>query len=81
MGLFTPTGVNKESDKAAQILKSFISKYLPIKYLSPTKIIEAHAPAGKGKIPTEAITNAKGLAIFSAIRAGMVINISLCSLS
>ncbi|KAE9371936.1 DUF500-domain-containing protein [Stipitochalara longipes BDJ] len=50
MGFFTPSGVQKESDKAAQILKSFISK---------------------GKIPTEAITNAKGLAIFSAIRAGM----------
>ena len=28
-------------------------------------------PTGKGKIPTEAIANAKGLAIFSAIRAGM----------
>ncbi|KUJ09136.1 DUF500-domain-containing protein [Mollisia scopiformis] len=50
MGLFTSTGVGKESDKAAQILKSFVSK---------------------GKIPTEAIANAKGLAIFSAIRAGM----------
>lgn len=70
MGLFTSTGVQKESDKAAQILKSFISTYCSIRYFS-SKIIEADTPVDKGKIPTEAIANAKGLAIFSAIRAGM----------
>ncbi|KAL2065790.1 hypothetical protein VTL71DRAFT_3460 [Oculimacula yallundae] len=50
MGLFTSSSVEKESNKAAQILNGFISKK---------------------KIPTEAIQNAKGIAIFSAIRGGM----------
>ncbi|KAH7333187.1 hypothetical protein BKA65DRAFT_538896 [Rhexocercosporidium sp. MPI-PUGE-AT-0058] len=50
MGLFTSSTIDKESDKAAQILNGFVSK---------------------GKIPKEAITNAKGIAIFSAIRGGM----------
>jgi hypothetical protein len=67
MGLFTSTSVQKESDKAARILKSFVSMYYSIRYFSSPKIIEAHAPVGKGKIPKEAIVNAKGLVIFSAI--------------
>ncbi|KAI5459112.1 hypothetical protein BGZ63DRAFT_271277 [Mariannaea sp. PMI_226] len=50
MGLFKPSGVGEDCDKAARILKSFVEK---------------------GKIPTEAIANAKGIAIFTGFRAGM----------
>jgi SH3 domain-containing YSC84-like protein 1 len=35
------------------------------------QVIEANTTIGKGKIPTEVLANAKGLAIFSGIRAGM----------
>lgn len=37
----------------------------------PQLIEEAHATLDKGKIPQEVIANAKGLAIFTAFRAGM----------
>ncbi|KAK0111114.1 hypothetical protein ONS95_001491 [Cadophora gregata] len=49
MGLLNSSAVGKESDKAAQILHSFIKKE---------------------KLPKAAIANAKGIAIFSAIRGG-----------
>ncbi|TQS32453.1 hypothetical protein Golomagni_07232 [Golovinomyces magnicellulatus] len=49
MGLFKGD-MTKESNKAAQILKSFVDKQ---------------------KIPQEVIANAKGIAIFTAFRAGM----------
>ncbi|RFU30429.1 hypothetical protein B7463_g5892, partial [Scytalidium lignicola] len=50
MTFFKPTSVDKECDKAARILKSFVDK---------------------GKIPSEIVANAKGLAIFTGFRAGM----------
>lgn len=68
MGPFSTSGVQKESDKAAQILKSFISTY---RTSTSSSHIQNSRIVGKGKIPTEAFKHAKGLAIFSAIRAGM----------
>jgi len=70
MGLFGGADVKKECDKAAQILKSFVSMYSSTAFPS-FQILEANATAGNGKIPRDAITNAKGLAIFTGFRAGM----------
>ena len=69
MGPFGESGVNKECDKAAQILKAFTSTVCtPIFPFQPHP---THAVPGSGKIPTQIITNAKGLAIFTCFRAGM----------
>lgn len=71
---FWPTTLDKESDKAARILRSFCKDGFYVEQ-------EAHArsgdvPSGKGgkvvqKIPTEVMKNAKGLAIFTTMRTGL----------
>jgi lipid-binding SYLF domain-containing protein len=70
MGFFGASDVAKECDKAAQILKSFIgmssSPFPAIQIPLDTYMI-----TDKGKIPKEAIAKAKGLAIFTGVRAAM----------
>ena len=70
---FWPTTLDKESDKAARILRSFCKDGFYVEQ-------EAHEasgdkPKGKAKvvkkIPTEVIKNAKGLAIFTTMRTGL----------
>lgn len=65
MGLFKTTGLREECEKSARILKSFVGK-LP----TSTALHISHA-IDKGKIPSNVISNAKGLAIFTGFRAGM----------
>lgn len=67
MGLFKPTTIDKECDKAARILKGFVGT-LPC-HLSSQHL--ADHVADKGKIPQDVIANAKGIAIFSGFRAAM----------
>jgi lipid-binding SYLF domain-containing protein len=66
MGFFKASGLSKESDKAAQILKSFIGIHC-----SYFNLRGANVPIDKGKIPNQAIANAHGVAIFTGFRAGM----------
>ena len=70
---FWPTTLDKESDKAARILRSFCKDGFYVEQ-------EAHEasgdkPKGKAKvikkIPTEVIKKAKGLAIFTTMRTGL----------
>lgn len=70
---FWPTTLDKESDKAARILRSFCKDGFYVEQ-------EAHEasggkPSGKQKvikkIPTEVIKKAKGLAIFTTMRTGL----------
>ncbi len=70
---FWPTTLDKESDKAARILRSFCKDGFYVEQ-------EAHEasgdkPSGKQKvikkIPTQVIKNAKGLAIFTTMRTGL----------
>jgi len=70
---FWPTTLDKESDKAARILRSFCKDGFYVEQ-------EAHeasgdTPSGKAKvvkkIPTEVIKKAKGLAIFTTMRTGL----------
>lgn len=71
---FWPTTLDKESDKAARILRSFCKDGF---YVEET---DGHVPAEgqpKGKvrvvkkIPSEVIRRAKGLAIFTTMRTGL----------
>ncbi|KAL5378070.1 hypothetical protein DPSP01_009354 [Paraphaeosphaeria sporulosa] len=68
---FWPTTLDKESDKAARILKSFCKDGF---YQEEERPI-AEGPRTKQKvlkkIPTEVIKNAKGLAIFTTMRTGL----------
>ncbi|KAK4696854.1 SH3 domain-containing YSC84-like protein 1, partial [Lecanoromycetidae sp. Uapishka_2] len=73
---FWPTTLDKESDKAARILRSFCKDGFYVEQ-------EAHEasggkPSGKQKvikkIPTEVIQKAKGLAIFTTMRTGLWIS-------
>ncbi|KAF9731143.1 hypothetical protein PMIN06_008592 [Paraphaeosphaeria minitans] len=68
---FWPTTLDKESDKAARILKSFCKDGFYQDEERPT----AEGPKTKQKvlkkIPTEVIKNAKGLAIFTTMRTGL----------
>ena len=59
--------LNKECDKVASTLLSFVGRLVN----SPS-IPATDTSVEEGKLPPEAITNAKGLAIFSAFRAGMM---------
>lgn len=70
---FWPTTLDRESDKAARILRSFCKDGFYVEQ-------EAHEASGdkpKGtakvikKIPTEVIKKAKGLAIFTTMRTGL----------
>lgn len=70
---FWPTTLDKESDKAARILRSFCKDgfYVEEETHTPSK----DAPKGKAKvvkkIPTKVIKEAKGLAIFTTMRTGL----------
>ncbi|KAI1340543.1 hypothetical protein F5Y15DRAFT_414867 [Xylariaceae sp. FL0016] len=62
---FWPKSMDKECDKAARILKSFTS-------LTSSSGSRASPTAGRNiRIPPSALANAKGLAIFTGLRAGM----------
>lgn len=70
---FWPTTLDKESDKAARILRSFCKDgfYVEEEGHIPSKDV----PKGKvkviKKIPTKVIREAKGLAIFTTMRTGL----------
>ena len=77
---FWPTTLDKESDKAARILRSFVKDGF---YTAEAKDGESsprdpNSPRGKQrvvkKIPTEVIKKAKGLAIFTTMRTGLWIS-------
>src|SRR6266480_5857554 len=77
---FWPTTLDKESDKAARILRSFCKDgfYSKVDEQQAKKAEEAgdkiEAPIGKQrvlkKIPEKVIKNARGLAIFTVMRTG-----------
>lgn len=68
---FWPTTLDKESDKAARILKSFCKDG----FYAEEEKAATDGPAQKQKvlkkIPTEVIRNAKALAIFTTMRTGL----------
>lgn len=69
---FWPTTLDKESDKAARILRSFCKDGF---YAEEETRGEGDGPKSKQKvlkkIPAEVIRNAKGLAIFTTMRTGL----------
>ena len=74
---FWPTTLDKESDKAARILRSFCKDgfYVEDENHLSNGVVNAGKPSGKQrvikKIPTEVIKRAKGLAIFTTMRTGL----------
>lgn len=70
---FWPTTLDKESDKAARILRSFCKDGFYVEEEGP--LPSKDAPKGKAKvvkkIPTKVIREAKGLAIFTTMRTGL----------
>lgn len=74
---FWPTTLDKESDKAARILRSFCKDgfYVEEENHLSNGVVNADKPSGKQrvikKIPTEVIKKAKGLAIFTTMRTGL----------
>ena len=74
---FWPTTLDKESDKAARILRSFCKDgfYVEDENHLSNGAVNAEKPSGKQrvvkKIPTEVIKRAKGLAIFTTMRTGL----------
>jgi len=74
---FWPMTIDKESDKAARILRSFVKDgfYAPESEISTDYHGKINRPKGKQrvmqKIPTKVIQNAKGLAIFTTMRTGL----------
>ena len=71
---FWPTTLDKESDKAARILRSFCKDGFYVED-QPGAASSADGPKAKAKvikkIPTEVIRKAKGLAIFTTMRTGL----------
>ena len=71
---FWPTTLDKESDKAARILRSFCKDGFYAED-DPHDLSAVEAPKGKQKvlkkIPSEVIKKAKGLAIFTTMRTGL----------
>ncbi|KAL9610831.1 MAG: hypothetical protein Q9167_004471 [Letrouitia subvulpina] len=71
---FWPTTLDKESDKAARILRSFCKDGFYVEETEERAPAEG-VPKGKvrvvKKIPTEVIRKAKGLAIFTTMRTGL----------
>ncbi|KAF4632443.1 hypothetical protein G7Y89_g5680 [Cudoniella acicularis] len=69
---FWPTTLDKESDKAARILKSFCKDGF---YGEEDRVAAVNTPKGKQrvlkKIPQKVIENAVGLAIFTTMRTGL----------
>ena len=74
---FWPTTLDKESDKAARILRSFCKDgfYVEDENNLSNGVVNADKPMGKQrvikKIPAEVIKRAKGLAIFTTMRTGL----------
>lgn len=68
---FWPTTLDKESDKAARILKSFCKDGFYQEEERPTADGPKTRQKVLKKIPTEVIKNAKGLAIFTTMRTGL----------
>ncbi|KAF2662550.1 DUF500-domain-containing protein [Lophiostoma macrostomum CBS 122681] len=78
---FWPTTLDKESDKAARILKSFCSELFLLGSRNQDGFYqEEDRPSADGpkakqkvlkKIPAEVIQNAQGLAIFTTMRTGL----------
>ena len=74
---FWPMTIDKESDKAARILRSFCKDgfYAPESEISTDENGKINRPKGKQKviqkIPSRVIKNAKGLAIFTTMRTGL----------
>lgn len=71
---FWPTTLDKESEKAARILRSFCKDGFYVDDAND-RISAGASPRGKArvikKIPTEVIQKAKGLAIFTTMRTGL----------
>ena len=71
---FWPTTLDKESHKAARILRSFCKDGFYLKEengsVSTTQEPNGNARVAN-KIPTEVVRNAKGLAIFTTMRTGL----------
>ena len=69
---FWPTTLDRESDKAARILRSFCKDGF---YVEEEQRTGDGVPKGKAKvvkkIPIEVIRNARGLAIFTTMRTGL----------
>ncbi|KAJ6110042.1 hypothetical protein N7486_002277 [Penicillium sp. IBT 16267x] len=74
---FWPMAIDKESDKAARILRSFCKDgfYAPETDEGVDENGKINRPKGKQKvikkIPTQVIKNAKGIAIFTTMRTGL----------
>lgn len=77
---FWPMSIDKESDKAARILRSFCKDgfYAPESEETTDADGKINRPKGKQrvikKIPSKVIKNAKGLAIFTTMRTGLWIS-------
>ena len=74
---FWPMAIDKESDKAARILRSFVKDgfYAPESEVGTDDQGKINRPKGKQrvikKIPSKVIKNAKGIAIFTTMRTGL----------
>ncbi|KAJ5462905.1 hypothetical protein N7475_007849 [Penicillium sp. IBT 31633x] len=74
---FWPTTLDKESDKAARILRSFCKDgfYAPESTVDTDENGKINRPKGKQrviqKIPAKVLKNAKGIAIFTTMRTGL----------
>ena len=75
---FWPTTLDKESDKAARILRSFCKDGFYVQQENDGHATMEGKPKGHvrvlKKIPTEVIKKAKGLAIFTTMRTGLWIS-------
>lgn len=77
---FWPMSIDKESDKAARILRSFCKDgfYAPESEETTDANGKINRPKGKQrvikKIPSQVVKNAKGLAIFTTMRTGLWIS-------
>lgn len=77
---FWPMTIDKESDKAARILRSFCKDgfYAPESTEGTDEQGKINRPKGKQrvirKIPSKVVKNAKGLAIFTTMRTGLWIS-------
>ena len=75
---FWPTTLDKESDKAARILRSFCKEGFYVEEEKDGLTPRDGIPKGKQRviksIPTEVIRKAKGLAIFTTMRTGLWIS-------
>lgn len=77
---FWPTTLDKESDKAARILRSFCKDGFYVEREKEADATTKHDGIPKGKqrvlqkIPTSVIKKAKGLAIFTTMRTGLWIS-------